>query len=220
MNSAKHLTRVAVVEDEDLVRHLMVRLVDSIPSMEVSHSLGSAGSALEQVLPASTDVLLTDIDLGDGNGVSVAATLQARDPRLRVMLLSSHHLLALARGANPPGSQPWSYLSKRSSMRPDHLLRALNATANGTPVIDPALAHSSTPRDGSVLAQLTASQLAVLRKVAAGSSNRAIADELGITQKAVEYHLTSIYRTLGIGTDGVNPRVAAVLTFIEQSSSF
>jgi DNA-binding NarL/FixJ family response regulator len=114
-------------------------------------------------------------------------------------------------------SRPWSYLSKRSSFAGDVLTRAVLAAARGEVVLDPYLVQRSTPRAGSALADVTPAQLSVLRLVAEGLSNQAVADRLGIAERSVESHLQAIYQRLGITGEGHNRRVAAVLAFLEQT---
>nr|WP_267893845.1 helix-turn-helix transcriptional regulator [Microbacterium halophytorum] len=70
---------------------------------------------------------------------------------------------------------------------------------------------------GTEVAGLTRAQFSVLRLVAEGMSNAAVAARLHISERSVESHLLSIYRRLGIAADGRNRRVSAVLTFLEQT---
>ncbi len=77
--------------------------------------------------------------------------------------------------------------------------------------------HHSTPRAGTRLAELTGAQFRVLRLVAEGLSNAAIATRLDIKERSVEGHLLAIYRHLGIDGQDSNRRVAAVLAFMRQT---
>ncbi|RZS62345.1 response regulator [Xylanimonas ulmi] len=211
--------RVCLVEDEDLMRALLEREIERAPGVRVVESWASALEARRGYHPGAADILVSDINLPDGNGIALSSVLQRRDPELRVLLLSSFAMLALARQAHHPTAQPWSYLSKRSSLTADGLARAIRATAQGRVVIDPAVAHASQPRDGTVLSTLSESQLDVLRLVVEGLSNQAVAERLGLTRKGVEYHLGSIYRILGVNDHRANPRVAAVLAFLRDSGT-
>jgi DNA-binding NarL/FixJ family response regulator len=117
-------------------------------------------------------------------------------------------------------SRPWSYLSKRSSLDRETLVRAVVATAWGHVVLDPTLMRRSRPTDDSRLSGLTEAQMGVLRLVAEGFSNHAVADLLGLSTRSVENHLVAIYKQLGVGAGDTNPRVSAVLTFLQQSSRY
>jgi len=208
--------RVAVVEDEAMLRGLVMALLDGQPGIAVVASAGGHAEALDVVRPGEVDVAILDIDLGDGNGIALGKALQQRDPRVRILLVSNHNMLALMRSVSADAPTPWSYLSKRSSARPGELVRALGAVAQGRVVIDPALVDRSVPRFDTALSRLSAAQFRVLQLVAQGQGNNAVAEALDISPKAVEAQLTSIYRLLDL-PPGTNNRVAAVLAFLHQS---
>ncbi|MFD6135354.1 response regulator [Isoptericola sp. NPDC060257] len=216
MSAARRPLRVAVVEDEAMMRGLVLALLRAQPGIEVVADAAGQATALAAIPPGSADVAMLDIELEDGNGIALGRALQERDPRLRILLVSSHNLLALVRSISAGAPTAWSYLSKRSSAQPGELVRALSAVAQGRVVIDPALVSRSVPRSDTPLALLSAAQFRVLQLVAEGRGNGAVAAELGITPKAVEAHLTSIYKRLDL-PEGANHRVAAVLEFLRQS---
>lgn len=215
--AAPAATRVALVEDDVLLRTLLAETIERHPRLVVVHSLDGVAQAHERLVPGSTDVVVMDIDLRDGNGVALSASLQREDPALRVLLLSEHDVMDLAESVRGETLTPWSYLSKRSSMSGDVLVRAVEAVGNGAVVLDPALVRRSQPRAGSALATLTPAQLAVLRLVAEGLSNLRVAEVLGVSPRSVESHLLNIYRALAVPAGDTNPRVSAVLHFLRDS---
>ncbi|MFE5307519.1 response regulator [Isoptericola sp. NPDC056605] len=216
MTAAPRTLRVAVVEDEAMVRGLVLALLRGQPGIEVVADAAGQRAALDAIRPAEADVALLDIELEDGNGIALGRALQERDPALRILLVSSHNLLALVRSISAAAPTAWSYLSKRSSAQPGELVRAVTAVGKGRVVIDPALVSRSVPRSDTPLALLSVAQFRVLQLVAEGRGNGRVAAELGITPKAVEAHLTSVYKRLDL-PDGANNRVAAVLEFLRQS---
>lgn len=209
--------RVSIVEDEALTRSMLARTVDEAADMRVVHELDGAASARLAIGPHTTDVALLDVNLGDGNGVALGLELQRKDPRIAVMLLSSLDVMGLFLSVQDQVSEPWSYLSKRSSFTRDVLLGAIVAAADGDVVVDPTLVHRSKPRAGTEVAGLTKAQFEVLRLVAEGLSNEAVAERLHISERSVESHLLSTYRRLGVEKEGANRRVRAVLAFLEQT---
>lgn len=212
--------RVAVVEDESLMRWMIRKIVEARPDMRLVHEATGFAEGRELIQPGTADVVVMDIDLGDGNGVALARLLQQRDARLGVLLLSSHDVLDLVLTVRDTLRRPWSYLSKKSSLEPVTLARAIHATAVGEVVLDPELVGRATVRDGSPLAALTRAQMKVLRLTAEGYSNASIAEALGLSPRSVENHLHAIYKALAIPTEHSNPRVMAVLTFVQQSSRY
>ncbi|MDR1798920.1 MAG: response regulator transcription factor [Bifidobacteriaceae bacterium] len=218
MNSAQGPVRVGVVEDEDLLRSMLVDLVDSHEDMQVVASAGGAAEARELIQPGAVDLVLMDVALGDGNGVALGVSLQRADPNLIVLLLSSHDVMDLVVSIRGNVPRPWSYLSKRSSVTKDVLHRSIRAAAQGAVILDPELTERSAPREGTPVSQLSNAQIQVLRLVAQGFSNATAAELLGLSRRSVENHLQAIYRTLGITSQDASPRVAAVLQFLQQTA--
>ncbi|WP_291812906.1 response regulator transcription factor [Cellulomonas sp.] len=216
MSTGGRPLRVAVVEDEAMLRGLLEALLARHPGIDVVATAAGHAEALSEVGPGEVDVAVLDIDLGDGNGIALGRSLQQRDPRLRILLISNYNMLALVRSVSAEAPTPWSYLSKRSSAQPGELVRALAAVARGQVVIDPALVDRSVAMADTPLARLSAAQFRVLQLVAQGQSNDAVANALDISPKAVEAHLSHIYRLLDL-PPGANNRVAAVLAFLQQT---
>jgi DNA-binding NarL/FixJ family response regulator len=209
---------VGIVEDEDLLRSMVADLTASHPGLVLVGAASGAVEAKSMFPPGSIDLVLMDVALGDGNGVALGVSMQRADPKLVVMLLSSHDVmdLVVSIGANVP--RPWSYLSKRSSVTRQVLFRSIEAAARGEVILDPELAERSTPREGTAVSRLSSAQMQVLRLVAQGFSNATAAELLGLSRRSVENHLQTIYRVLGITSHDASPRVAAVLQFLQQTA--
>jgi len=211
--------RVAVVEDQPLYRSMLVSLLDSQPGVTIEAVASGAAEARSAILPGLVDVAILDVELGDGNGIGLGVSLCREDARLGILLLSSHDVMGLLLDLPTDLTRGWSYLSKTSSTTIATLMRALRETAAGGTVLDPELVDRATPRSGSVIATLSPRQYQVLQLLAQGLSNAGIAERLEISSRSVENHLNSIYATLDIEANSTrNPRVAAVLQFIEESA--
>ncbi|MDR2454537.1 MAG: response regulator transcription factor [Bifidobacteriaceae bacterium] len=218
MDSAPKTVRVGIVEDEDLLRSMLVDLASSHPELVLVGAAAGAADAKAKFPPGSIDLVLMDVALGDGNGVALGVSMQRANPDLVVVLLSSHDVMDLVVSISSNVARPWSYLSKRSSVTKQVLFRSIEAAARGEVILDPELAERSAPRDGSPVSQLSSAQLQVLRLVAQGFSNATAAELLGLSRRSVENHLQTIYRVLGITSHDASPRVAAVLQFLQQTS--
>lgn len=214
---ARALVRVSIVEDETLVLAMLEQTLQRVPGIRVVHAVETTEAARLAITPGSTDVVLLDINLVDGNGISLGLQLQRQDRDLRVILLSSLDMMGVFTTVQEEVDHPWSYLSKRSAFARDVLVQAVVATAQGRVVLDPELVAQSQPRAGTEVAELTPAQLQVLRLVADGLSNQAVATQLKISPRSVESHLLAIYRRFGIEGGGANRRVAAVLRFLRET---
>lgn len=209
--------RVTIVEDEALIRSMLERTIGEDDSLEVVASAGTVQEARLTVFPGSCDVAVIDVVLPDGNGVALGLQLQRADPNLGIMLLSGQDVIGLFNAVQSDMVKPWSYLSKRSGFARDVLSRAVAAAARGEIVIDPYVLKRAEPRLGTDVSSLTGAQLKILRLVAEGLSNAAVAGALHLSERSVESHLLKVYQTLGIDREGTNRRVAAVLMFLQQT---
>lgn len=208
--------RLAIVEDNPLFLDLVSTALQTLDGFDVVATAKSATEARAALADADIDVAILDIDLPDGNGVGLGVWLSSQFPRPGVVLLSATDMLELFLGLPEETRAGWSYLAKSSSTDFDVLVKTIEATARGRSIVDPSLIDRSRATPGSRVARLTKRQFEVLRAVARGLSNQAIADEFKFSLKTVVAHLTAIYATLGI-PEGSNPRVHAVLEFLQET---
>lgn len=208
--------RVAIVEDQPLYRDLLVSSLADVDDIDVVLSAGTVREARTFIKPGAVDVALLDVELPDGNGIGLGASLKRHDPGLKIVTLSVLDMLEPLLGLPDDIRQGWSYLSKGSTSSLETLVSVIRQTAAGNSVIDSSLLLRSKPRTGSSVAGLTNRQFEILRCVARGGSNESIAEELGIAPNSVVNHLTAIYSALGI-PEGQNARVSATLEFLANT---
>ncbi len=213
--------RVVVVEDEPLYRDLLATaLVSRIPNTEVVGSFGSAEEALQVAEELRPDVLLTDIDLGDGMaGPALGVEMRRGTTTRGVVLLSNLSLPAVLTTLPADVQGGWSYLLKTSVTDVPMLGNAIAAAAEGQILLDEHLVDDLVPETTGPLGRLTPRQLEVLARMARGWSNRRVADDLHLTVRSVESVVSNIIANLGVGftDDGYNTRVACVLVYIEHT---
>jgi DNA-binding NarL/FixJ family response regulator len=209
--------RLFVVEDQPLFRELLSAFLSSVPDFLVVGGAATASGARTAIEAARPDLVIMDIDLPDGNGVALAASLRRKDPGLSVLLLSNKYLLELVNTLPEDVRRGMSYLSKSSAVDLDLLTSTIRSTAKGYTIIDPRLTTRSSARIGTGVASLTPRQFEVLRLLADAKSTEAIASELGLAQNSVVNILTSIYAQMNI-PDDANARVFAVRQFLFETS--
>ena len=114
------------------------------------------------------------------------------------------------------------YLLKERVREVDELVRALRDVCRGGSALDPQVVEALLVRRGakpSPLAALTERELEVLRQMATGRGNAAIAKAMFLSDRAVEKHISALFAKLGLPAEGdMNRRVVAVLTFLEATS--
>jgi len=223
IRDAQRVTTIRVVLGEDnlLAREGIVRVLSRLPDVElvaVCESLDELRTAVDRMQP---DVVLTDIRMPPTNsdeGIRLAIELKSRHPRIGVLVLSLHAEPVYARTLFADGAERRGYLLKERLRERDELDRAIRAVAAGGSFVDPAivdtLLSAQSPDD---LAKLTPREDEILALVADGLSNAAVARVLGITKRAVERHINSIFVKLNLGdAEDVSRRVKAALLYLER----
>jgi DNA-binding NarL/FixJ family response regulator len=218
----RHVYRVAVVDDDLLVREGVAALLATEPRFEVVGRYADGAALLAALGEAAPDLVVTDIRMPPtrtDEGIRLAAQLRDVAPAVGVVVLSQFLEPSFALALLDGGDARRGYLLKERIGDPDRLFAALGAVAAGGSWVDEAVVEallatrSSRPRP--LLDPLTDREVEVLGEVAKGRSNAAIGEVLFISERSVEKHVASILRKLGIPDDGtVNRRVSATLTFL------
>jgi DNA-binding NarL/FixJ family response regulator len=218
--------RLVIAEDNYLVREGTRRLLEDSGEVEVLAAVGSAGELLDAVDRLRPQAVMTDIRMPPGNdmeGIEAAHRIRAEHPEVGVVVLSQHSDEAYAFELLRDGTAGLAYLLKERVGDLDELLRSLRETIAGRSVIDPAVVESLLARRGrlarSPLARLTPRETEVLREMAQGKTNAAIAASLSVSESAVEKYANAIFSKLELSeARQVHRRVAAVLAFLRESS--
>ena len=216
--------RVVLADDSYLVREALAHVLAESDSIEVAAVCGDLGSLREAIDTESPDVVVTDIRMPPSEtdeGLQVAAALRETDPDVGVVVLSQYadprYSLALLDG----GSDGRAYLLKERIQHRGQLVAAIVAVAQRGSLIDAkvveALVEARKRAARSPLAELKPREVEILSFVARGHENQAIADELVLTNRAVEKHINAIFLKLDLtyATD-VSRRVKAALIFLAE----
>ncbi|WP_433609345.1 response regulator [Prescottella agglutinans] len=190
---------VAVVDDHPVFRLGMVALLSTLDGFDVVAQASSAAEALE-VVTDDVDVVLMDLELGDGSGIDATATLCARHPDIRVLVVTMHEdedslIASIRAGAR-------GYLVKGAA--PDEVERAIRAVAHGDMIVGAAVAAKaltavSSPRPTSaVFPELTEREREVLDLIARGHDNATISRRLVLSPKTVRNHVSNVFAKLGL----------------------
>jgi DNA-binding NarL/FixJ family response regulator len=219
--------RVALAEDNVLLREGMSRLVAANEDFELTGVAGDLPQLLALVKEREPDVVVTDIRMpptGTDEGIKAAAWLREHFPRTGVVVLSQYVAPGYALALLEHGSAGRAYLLKERVGSVDELARAIRAVAAGGSVIDPQvvdeLVRARSAQRSSGLSLLTVRETQILAEMAQGKSNSAIAATLFVTERAVEKHTNSIFGKLGLSEErDVNRRVKAVLVYLSSQDT-
>jgi DNA-binding NarL/FixJ family response regulator len=191
------VTSVLLVDDHQLVRVSLARLLNVEEDIEVVGDVGDGQEAIDLVAARDPEVVLMDLSMPGMDGVEATRRIARSGARARVVVLTSFSdrqriLDALEAGAV-------GYLLKDAE--PDEVLRAVRAAARGDWPMDPRATRLLLSNAEAVgpTSSLTVREREVLALVAEGLANKGIARRLGIAERTVKAHLTRIYEQIGVG---------------------
>jgi DNA-binding NarL/FixJ family response regulator len=193
-------TRVFLLDDHQVVREGVRRLLEADQDLTVVGEAGSAEEALAAIPAARPDVAVLDVRLPDGNGVDVCREIRSRHPEVACLILTSfaddealaHAVLAGAAG----------YVLKQ--IQGNELVTAVRSVAAGHSLIPPATAERvlaelhRADAEREEIERLTAREREILELIADGKTNRQIGAELFLAEKTVKNYVSNLLAKLGM----------------------
>jgi DNA-binding NarL/FixJ family response regulator len=190
------MIRVVVADDHAVVRRGLTGLIDNTDDLEVVGVAADGATAIELVREHRPDVVLMDLQMPGIDGVEATRTIVAEELGAEVLVLTSFSDNARIMAAIDAGAV--GYLLKDAE--PSDLLDGVRAVARGESPLDPKAARlllrSRNAPDDDV--ELSPREFEVLRLVVDGLINKQIARRLGITERTVKAHLTSVFQQIGV----------------------
>jgi DNA-binding NarL/FixJ family response regulator len=211
MNATESLPiRVVLADDHPMYRYGVAAVLTDVPGLELVGQADSGAALLAMVRDAPPDVVVTDLRMPDLSGIEVTRSLHADHPELPVLVLTMHDDDESVYGAMRAGAR--GYLLKGADS--EELVTTIRTLASGGTVFGPSVARrivgffleSSQKYTQGAFPELTPREREVLDLLAAGKRNSVIARELGLSEKTVRNHLSSILTKLQV-TD----RAAAIV---------
>lgn len=192
------MTTVAIIEDHNTMRRMLVELIDSAPGYRCVCACATSKEALAELPKHQPDVALMDIHLPDESGIVCTAKLTEKMPGLQVIMVTVYQDINLIFQALKAGA--CGYILKR--FRPEQIIQAIaEVRAGGAPMTSEiARMLVQSFRTPTVIpdAGLTAREAEILELLAEGLSNKEIAHKTGITAGTARNHLASIFKKLHV----------------------
>jgi RNA polymerase sigma factor (sigma-70 family) len=215
------VTRVLIVDDEDLMRAGLIELLTSDPGIKIVGEASTGREAVDRVPRLAPDVVLMDVRMPDLDGIAATRELSRAAPDTRVLILTTFEQDDYVFGALRAGAS--GFLLKRA--RPEELIAAVHTIAAGDSLLSPSvtrrvidrMAQQPTPElaDQAKLDELTPREREVLELVARGLSNREIAEALTVEESTIRTHVKRILMKLGL-RDRVQAVIFAYETGVNQ----
>ncbi len=203
------MIRIVLVDDHPVVRAGLRALVDGQDDLDVVADVESLARAVDVVTTERPDVVLMDLNLGEGrpDGIEGTAVLRALPDPPEVLVLTTYDTEADILRSLEAGAR--GYLLKDAP--PAELFAGIRSTARGETVLAATVAATLVRRTTSVATTITEREVEVLELLSRGLGNKEIARELFVSEATVKSHLAHVYTKLGVDT-----RAGAVAAAIER----
>jgi len=211
--------RVVVAEDSVLLREGIVRVLEEA-GFEVVGQAGDAEDLMRKVRAHKPNVAVVDIRMPPTNtddGLRAAREIRAELPAIGVLVLSQYAEEGYALELVADSPEGVGYLLKDRIAETERFTDSVRRVGEGGSALDPEVVSllMGRSRSDDPLGDLSGREREVLELMAEGRSNHSISEELVITERAVEKHITSIFSKLDLpATSEHHRRVLAVLTFL------
>jgi two-component system, NarL family, nitrate/nitrite response regulator NarL len=195
MTEHAKVASVLVVDDHAVVRAGVRHILEGTPSVTVVAEASNAASAIALARQHAPDLVMLDVSMPGGSGISALPTIRRDVPHARILMLSVHDDREYLEESVRAGAH--GYLLKDTAAT--DLRSAVEALLSGRRYFSPSLSLGETASQKAEPAvRITTREREVLTRVAAGQTSKQIAGELGISPRTVETHRESLTRKLGV----------------------
>ena len=201
--------RVLIVDDHLIVREGLRLILETEAGFDLIGEACDGAEAIRTAAALQPDVILMDLRMPGMDGLTAIEHILQEQPQIAIVILTTFNEDELMRKGLSLGAR--GYLLKDTDR--NTLFNTIRAAARGETLLKPEILNrllntpspQKSPHSSQGTIDITDRELEVLQAVAAGSTSREIAYQLGITERTVKAHLTNIYSKLG-----VDSRAAAV----------
>src|SRR5690606_26834140 len=186
--TSPHGVRVMIIDDHEIVRRGIAEIVERADGLSVVAEAGSVAETLRRAPLVRPDVALIDLQLPDGTGIDIITALAESLPATRPIVLTSFDDDDALAAALQAGAR--AYLLK--TVRGAEIADVIKAVAAGRTLLDERTVMRRRADHEDPTADLTPSERKVLELIGDGLSNREIGERLGVAEKTVKNHITSL----------------------------
>lgn len=188
------IVRVMIVDDHEIVRRGIAEIIDRADGLDVVAEAGSKAEALRRAELVHPDVILVDLQLPDGTGIEVIRELHTLVPEVLPIVLTSFDDDEALAEALEVGAR--AYLLK--TVHGAEISDVVRAVASGRVLLDERTVTRRRADHDDPTADLTNAERKVLELIGDGLSNREIGEKLGVAEKTVKNHITSLLAKMGL----------------------
>ena len=196
--------RILIADDHEVVRIGLAALLDGQDGLQVVAQAASGDEAVRLARRHRPDVVVMDIRMPDGSGIDACRAITAQRPDVPVIMLTSHADSDALFDSIDAGAS--GYVLKRIGSA--ELIDAVRTVASGGSLLDPTmtrrvldrLRNASRVEEAGAFSDLTEQERRVLAHIAAGASNREIAERMGLAEKTVRNYVSSLLAKLALSS--------------------
>jgi DNA-binding NarL/FixJ family response regulator len=205
--------KVLLADDHQLMLAGIRRAFEQVDDLEIVGEAETGGQVLPMIHQTSPDLVLLDLRLPDMSGLACLDGIRKRYPEVKVVVLSAYSDTEHIQAAFQRGATAYIVKSVNPVDLPSALRQALEQTVyQGVRVIGDAGGGNSEGLG------LTERELSMLKALARGLSNSAISKEFWVTEQTVKFHLSNIYRKLGVANRTEAARFAYERGLVESAA--
>jgi len=186
--------RVMIVDDHEIVRRGIAEIVDRSEGLVVVAEAGTVAEALRRAELVRPEVVLIDLQLPDGTGIDIINALRTSLPQTHPIVLTSFDDDDALSEALHAGAR--AFLLK--TVRGAEIADVIKSVAAGRTLLDERTVTRRRADHADPTAHLTPSERRVLELIGDGLSNREIGERLGVAEKTVKNHITSLLAKMGL----------------------
>ncbi len=203
------MTRVLIVDDHDLVREGICKLLELYDDIEIVGEAGDGLDTVTKVRELSPELVLLDLNMPRMDGITTIRKIKEINPDVKVLILTIHDGEEYVYEVIRAGAE--GYIQK--DIKPEELRESIERVINGEKVFPRAVEDqvSESAASSSQLEELSTREQEVMELLAKGMSNRNIAETLFISEKTVKNHVSNILKKLS-----VNDRTQAVILSLKM----
>ena len=187
-------TRVMIIDDHEIVRRGIAEIIDRDDALEVVAEAGSVADAVRRADLVRPDVVLVDLQLPDGTGIDILKQLAVSHPEILPIVLTSFDDDEALAESLEAGAH--AYVLK--TVRGAEITDVIKAVAAGRILLDERTITRRRADHDDPTADLTPPERKVLELIGDGLSNREIGEKLGVAEKTVKNHITSLLSKMGL----------------------
>jgi DNA-binding NarL/FixJ family response regulator len=182
--------RVLLADDHRLILEALEKVFDEVEGIEIVATASDGRQVVPLITRTNPDLVLLDMRMPEMDGLACLERIRKQHPKVKVVMLSAFDDTERIRAALKRGAS--AYIVK--TVNPLDLPAALRQA------VQPTIYFGLPPEedDPAAAAGLTERETSMLRALARGLSNAAISREFWVTEQTVKFHLTNIYRKLGV----------------------